>query len=199
MLNTNQMFIYDYLNEVKYNFDEFNQPNVDSIILLKLLDYNYFLKYNKSVEMKYGKRRYLNSSDFIMKGLFFFEKSYDFMNTTSKNFNNRSMWNLCESIKLVYESFPKIIKGNLLKHLKFIPNDDSLLYNLVQYYYTNKNKRNCKILIKKMLAKECNSAIPEISCHILVMLININLMNEKYGVTQRLIIGSIRARNYKFG
>ena len=198
-VNKNHKFIYDYLTAVKYNVETINVPNIDSIILLKLLEYNYFLKYNKSVDLKYEKRKYINCSDFIIKGLYFYEKAYDFMNITYKNFNNRSMWNFCESMKFAYESFPKIIKNSVLKHLNFIPNDDNLLYNLIQYYYSNKHRRNCKILIKKILAKETNTAIAEINCLILIMLINIHLINEKYGVAKILIKGSTQACNYKPG
>ena len=183
IVNKNEKFIFDYCSFAKYNCEELeNQMQVDCIILLKLLEFNLFIKYNKNVELKYQKRNFLNSTDFIMKGLFFYEKAYDFINLTYKNFHDRSIWNFCESLKTTYEGFPKIIKHTIMRHLKFIPNDENLLYNLIQYYYLNKNRRNSKILIKKILAKENSLSISEISCLILLMLININLVNEKYGV-----------------
>lgn len=182
-INKNDKFIFDYLTSAKYNCDLYeNQIQIDCIILLKLLEFNYFIKYNKNVDLKYRKRNFLNSTDFIMKGLFFYEKAYDFINLTCKNFNDRSIWNFCELLKMTYEGYPKIIKHTIIRHLKFSPNDENLLYNLTQYYYLNKNRRNSKILIKKILAKENSLAISEISCLILLMLININLINEKYGV-----------------
>ena len=183
-LNKNGKFIYEYLTAAKCNLTDVNsQFQIDSIILLKLLEFNFFVKYNKSIETKYEKRKFLNCSDFLIKGLFYFEKTYDLMNSTNKNFNNKSVWNFCESLKITYESFPKIIKQTLVRHLKYLPNNDNLLYNLIQYYYLNKNKRNCKILIKKILAKDNNvTAMEETICLILMMLININLNYENYGV-----------------
>lgn len=184
IINKNEKFISQYFSFAKYNCEEFdNQTHVDCIILLKLLEFNFFIKYNKNVELKYQKRNFLNSTDFIMKGLFLYEKAYDFINLTYKTFHDRSIWNFCESLKMTYEEFPKIIKHSIMRHLKFIPNDENLLYNLTQYYYLNKNRRNSKILIKKILAKENSLAVSEISCLILLMLININLINEKYGVS----------------
>ena len=182
--NRNGKFIYEYLTAAKFNLTD-DQFQFDCIVLLKLLEYNLFVKYNKKIEKKYEKRKVLNCSDFLIKGLYYFEKTYDLMNSTNKNFNNKSIWNFCESLKITYENFPKIIKQTVIRHLKYLPNDDNLLYNLIQYYYLNKNKRNCKILIKKILAKDINvTAMEETICLILMMLININLIYEKYGVNK---------------
>lgn len=181
--NSNQKFIQSFLKSEKFSFhDSAQQFQADSIVLLKLLEFNFFLKYNKSVHRKYEKRNLLNHSDIIIKGLYLYEKAYDILTSSLKNFFQKSSWNFCELMKNIFEGYPKLIKATLVRHLKYVPNDDNLLYNLIQYYYLNKNKRNSKILIKKVLAKESTSAVSEIGCLILMMLINIHLANEKYGV-----------------
>lgn len=118
------------------------------VILLKLMENYFYVRYNKELAtLKTGIEK-LNYSDFIVKNLFLFENVYDQVRTTYTNFKAKVYWNFGEICNVIYDNLPKIKKKTIFNHLKYQPNNECLIYHIVQYYYSNKDLRKSKILIK---------------------------------------------------
>lgn len=130
------------------NLPENYQLDYELLLLSKLLEFYMLEKYTKNLNDISDTISKVNTSDFIMGNLFINEDIYDLINISYKNIKEKYFWNFSEIIYFIYNKHPKILKHTILRHLKYCPSQESLLNQLVQYYYDNKDYKKCKSLIR---------------------------------------------------
>lgn len=183
------LFIQNILQKTKVIIAEDSLIENDMIILIKLIEFYLFEKYNKNLKEITQNVKKINVSDFVTQNLFFFENVYDNTQVIYANFKEKIYWNLGEIIQIVYQNFPKMIKKTILRHLQHIPQQDSLIFHIIKYYYSNKDYRKSKILIKKIIIKEDKTELLfDINTICLLMIGNILIYEEKYGEAMDLAI-----------
>jgi tetratricopeptide (TPR) repeat protein len=184
-LNTpNIIFIRKILSNTNKKITETSPIENELILFIKLLEFYFLQKYNKDLQTISATLRKINIGDFLVGNLFLFENVYDDVKSTYSKFKEKVYWNFGEIISSVFTPlFPKMLKKTLLRHIQYMPQDDCLTYHLIQYYYTNKDFRKSKILIRKILAKDDSKSeiIFDIHSISLMMLVNILISEEKYG------------------
>jgi hypothetical protein len=139
-----------FLRKIYKQIDTNNNHSIylEIIPLIKLLEFYFFEQYNKNLEQISQTLNRLNISDYINANLFLFESVYDIVQVSYKSFKEKVYWNFGEIINTAYHNYPKMIKKTLYRHINYLPLQESLLYNIIQYYYSNKEFRKCKILIR---------------------------------------------------
>lgn len=130
------------------NIPENYQLDYELLLLSKLLEFYMIEKYNKNLDKISETLTKVNITDFIISNLFVNEEIYDVINTSYKNIKEKYFWNFSEIIYFIYNKHPRILKYTILRHLKYCPSQESLLNQLVQYYYDNKDYKKCKSLIR---------------------------------------------------
>lgn len=130
------------------NSPESFQLDYELLLLSKLLEYYMIEKCNKNINDISETLNKINVADFIISNLFVNEDIYDLINLSYKNIKEKYFWNFSEIIYFIYTKHPKILKYTILRHLKYSPSQESLLNQLVQYYYDNKDFKKCKSLIR---------------------------------------------------
>lgn len=131
--------------------DKESRIDCELVILSKLTEYFFIEGYNKNLnDIKLSSEK-MNKSDFINQNLFLYEDVYDNMMISYSSFKEKFYWNFGEIIQVVYQKYPKMFKKTIMRHLLNQPNNQSLKYQLIQYYYSNKEYRKTKILIKVKL------------------------------------------------
>jgi hypothetical protein len=146
--NKNLLFIRKIFKESSSTNISYNTLKCDIIVFIKLLELYFFEKYNKSLDNIKDTLDKVNVADFINSNLFLFEEVYDKVGITYKNFKEKIYWNFGEIVNTAYQGFPKMVKKTIYRHLNLLPLQESLLYNIIQYYYSIRNFRKCKILIR---------------------------------------------------
>jgi len=166
---------------------------IDIILLLKLLETYLFRIYMKDMNHIIKTIKILNVGDFIIRNLFLYAEVYDHTRSSIKNFKEKVNWNFCEISASIYNPlFPKFFKKTIYRHLNYIPNDDSFLYNVVQYYYNNKDYQKANLLVNKIISKEDKTELTKDTHSICyLMLINIKINKESYGEALDLAICNI--------
>lgn len=124
------------------------QLDYELLLLSKLLEFYLIEKYNKNINDIKNTLTMVNISDFIIQNLFLNEEIYDIINFSYKNFKEKFFWNFSEIIYFIYIKHPRLLKYTILRHLKYSPSQESLLNQLVQYYYENKDYKKTKLLIR---------------------------------------------------
>lgn len=147
-LNRSSNFILKILTETGYVLSDDSPLEYDIIILLKLLEFYFLEQYNKNLDDIKSAQEKSNVSDFITQNLFLFEEVYDMVRISYTSFKEKFYWNFGEIAQVAYIRYPKMLKKTIMRHLLNNPNNKSLIYYLVQYYYSNKEFRKSKILIK---------------------------------------------------
>ena len=148
----------------------------------------------------------INLDDFLISDMFLYTVSYDILKKSIKNFKEKLYWNFTEMCNIIFNKklgFPKIFKMILMRHLIHIPDNKSLMYNLIQYYYKNQNFRKTKILCDKILSSiepdinsiDKNSIQFEIETIILFIYIHILIKEEKYINAKNLAILNLERLN----
>ena len=179
----NIFFLKNILLQTKTEVNSTSLIETDIIILLKLLESYFFKIYLKDMDHITRSIAILNINDFIIQNLFVYAEVYDHTIATINNFKEKVNWNFCEISGSIYNTlFPKFFKKTIYRHLNYIPNDDSFLYQAVQYYYTNKDYQKANLLITKIISKEDKSDLIQDTHSICyLMLINIKINKESYG------------------
>ena len=137
--------------------ENFNQKN-ETIILLNLIDsLNFYLskKYQKGMKNCENNIKLINIDDFVLSDFFLYPSAYDIIKKTNKNLKDKIYWNygeICNYIINKRLKYPKIFKGTILLHLINMPDEKSLLHNLIQYYYDNKKINKASVLCEKVLS-----------------------------------------------
>jgi hypothetical protein len=130
------------------NIPENYQLDYELLLLSKLLEFYMIEKYNKNLNDISDTLSKVNTSDFIISNLFVNEEIYDVINISYKNIKEKYFWNFSEIIYFIYNKHPRFLKYTILRHLKYCPSQESLLNQLVQYYYDNRDYKKCKSLIR---------------------------------------------------
>ena len=225
--NMNEKFIIENFNKISLNFKEqiFSQnfDNLDEIkiilIIIKAIDFYLMKKFEKKIDNIKTKLNFLNFDDYILLNAFLYDNSLDYIKYHIKNFKEKFYWNFTEILNLVFIkkfSFPKFFKKILYRYLIHIPDNKSLLYNLMNYFYNNKNFKKTKILALKILSninfdidinninsiennnnQNENIILFEIETITLFILSNIYINEEKYSDAKNLSILNLeRILNY---
>jgi hypothetical protein len=177
ILTKNLLFVKKIFDQSKKTAFSYNSK---ATTYIKLLEFYLFQKYNKSII----EATEFTVNDFIVANLFLYEKVYDTLKISYNNFKGKIYWNFGEIVSSVYNPiFPKMFKKTLLRHIQYSPQNESLIYYLIQYYYINKSYRKCKILIRKLINQHDgkNPIINDIKTIIVMMLVNILTCDEKFG------------------
>ncbi len=124
------------------------QLDYELLLLSKLLEFYMIEKCNKDLIDTSDSLNKINLADYIINNLFVNEDIYDLVNLAYINIKEKYFWNFSEIIYFIYCLHPKLLKYTILRHLKYLPSQESLLNQLVQYYYENKDFKNCKALIR---------------------------------------------------
>ena len=141
----------------KINKKNFNTNN-EIIILLNLIDsLNFYLlkKYQKGMNYCENNIKLINVDDFILSDFFLYPSAYDTIKKTNKNLKEKIYWNLGEICNYLINKrlkYPRIFKGSILLHLINVPDEKSLLNNLIHYYYDNKKINKAIVLCEKVLS-----------------------------------------------
>ena len=141
----------------KINKENFNTNN-EIIILLNLIDsLNFYLlkKYQKGMNDCENNIKLINVDDFILSDFFLYPSAYDTIKKTNKNLKEKIYWNLGEICNYLINKrlkYPRIFKGSILLHLINVPDEKSLLNNLIHYYYDNKKINKAIVLCEKVLS-----------------------------------------------
>ena len=141
----------------KINKENFNTNN-EIIILLNLIDsLNFYLlkKYQKGMNYCENNIKLINVDDFILSDFFLYPSAYDTIKKTNKNLKEKIYWNLGEICNYLINKrlkYPRIFKGSILLHLINVPDEKSLLNNLIHYYYDNKKINKAIVLCEKVLS-----------------------------------------------
>ena len=134
---------------------DINSDYIIQMILIRSIEYSLNKKYTKNFNDITNSISLLNIDDFIMNDLFIDSNIYDRLKHSIKNYKQKLFWLFCELSSLLYTKklgYPKIFKFILMNHIKYQPDCKPLTYNLIQYYYLNKNFRKTKILCRKILS-----------------------------------------------
>jgi len=177
-LSKNSVFVVNLLNSsgLVKTWNKEMYIYYDMALLFKLLENLFIKKYNKTISEISEKKQRINISDYIVKGLYLYGSAYDKIDRPCKIFRQKKYWYFCEIMQKLCINYEKVIKITILRHLSFNPNEDNLLYFLIQYYYQNRHYHRCKTLINKILTKEKLSFENVETTNILIMmLINIQL------------------------
>jgi len=118
------------------------------LFLSKILEFYMMEKYNKDLNGISETLNKIEISDMIIDNLFVNEDIYDLINHSYKKIKEKYFWNFSEIIYSIYMKHPRILKYTILRHLKYCPSQESLLNQLVQYYYENKDFKKCKSIIR---------------------------------------------------
>jgi hypothetical protein len=137
-----------FISKLKEFVPESDSINIEIVMFIKLLEYYFFEQYNKDIEDINKSIDCMNVADFINANLFLFESVYDIVEVSYKSFKEKVYWNFGEIVNLAFSNYPKMIKKTLYRHLNYLPSQNSLLYYLILYYYSNKEFRRCKLLIR---------------------------------------------------
>ena len=188
--------------------NEINLSNIDElyILIIKNIDSILMKKYNKDINSTHTSISNTNVDDFIISDMFIYTNSYDILKKSIKNFKEKLYWNFTEMCNIVLNKklqFPKIFKMILMRHLTYVPDNKSLIYNLIQYYYKNQNFRKAKILCDKILSSievninsiDKNSIQFEIETIVLFIYIHILIKEEKYNEAKNLAILNLERLN----
>ena len=144
-------------SEGKIKKENFNTNN-EIIILLNLIDsLNFYLlkKYQKGMNNCEFNIKLINVDDFILSDFFLYPSAYDTIKKTNKNLKEKIYWNLGEICNYLINKrlkYPRIFKGSILLHLINVPDEKSLLNNLIHYYYDNKKINKAIVLCEKVLS-----------------------------------------------
>jgi len=130
------------------NTPESYQLDYELLLLSKLLEFYMIEKNNNNLNNIADSLSRVNTSDFIIGNLFINEEIYDIIDVSYRNFKEKYYWNFSEIIYFIYNRHPRVLKYTILRHLKYCPSQESLLNQLVQYYYENKDYKKCKSLIR---------------------------------------------------
>ena len=139
---------------IKENFN----TNNEIIILLNLIEsLNFYLlkKYQKGMNDCENNIKLINIDDFILSDYFLYPSAYDTIKKTNKNLKEKIYWNLGEICNYLINKrlkYPRIFKGSILLHLINVPDEKSLLNNLIHYYYDNKKINKAIVLCEKVLS-----------------------------------------------
>lgn len=193
--NKNLNFLKQILANKNIIYRPDTQIDCDMILLIKVLEYYLLLKYNKDIAHIIKSNDKMNVSDFIIKNLFLYESIYDETSSVYEKFKEKLNWNFCEILQGVYNLYPKIVKRTIFRHLNYLPLDQSFTYNLIQYYYKNKDFRKTKILIRKLITKEATNEselIKDIVSITILILVNILVNDEKFGEALELAIFNLQ-------
>lgn len=145
------------INKINLNHTHFStqrtvsenyQLDFELVLLSKLLEIFMIKKYNKSLENISESLKNINNADFIMMNIYLNEEIYDLMNLAYNNFKDKYFWNFSEVLFCIYQKYPRILKYTILRHLKYSPSQESLLNQIIQYYYENKDYKKTKTLIR---------------------------------------------------
>jgi hypothetical protein len=148
-INKNITFIKNIIKDTVISYPvESVGCDVDLIIFSKLLEFYFLEQYNKDLNDIKLSQETFNVSDYIIKNLFLFEEIYDFTIEKYKSYKEKIYWNFGEICQMIYINYPKMFKKTILRHLLNRPNNQSLTYNLIQYYNSNKDYRKTKILYR---------------------------------------------------
>jgi hypothetical protein len=120
----------------------------ETILLIKLLEYFFLQQYNKDLNQISNPLERMNVADFINNNLFLYDSVYDLINKSYQSFKDKVYWNFCEILNSTFSIYQKVIKKIILFHLNYRPQQESLLYNIIQYYYNNREYRKAKMLIR---------------------------------------------------
>ena len=225
--NMNEKFIIENFNKISLNFKEqiFSQnfDNLDDIkiilIIIKAIDFYLMKKFEKKIDNIKTKLNFLNFDDYILLNAFLYDNSLDYIKYHIKNFKEKFYWNFTEILNLIFIKkfgFPKFFKKILYRYLIHIPDNKSLLFNLMNYFYNNKNFKKTKILALKILSninfdidinninsiennnnQNENIILFEIETITLFILSNIYINEEKYSDAKNLSILNLeRILNY---
>ena len=227
--NINENFIIENFNKISLNFKEqiFSQnfDNLNEIkiilIIIKAIDFYLMKKFEKKIDNIKTKLNFLNFDDYILLNAFLYDNSLDYIKYHIQNFKEKFYWNFTEILNLIFTkkfSFPKFFKKILYRYLIHIPDNKSLLFNLMNYFYNNKNFKKTKILALKILSninfdidinninsnennnnnnQNENIILFEIETITLFILSNININEEKYSDAKNLSILNLeRILNY---
>ena len=175
---------------IESNFSDFTLEQIYILVIKKIDDY-LMKKYSKDMNSTIISINNINLDDFLISDMFLYTVSYDILKKSIKNFKEKLYWNFTEMCNIIFNKklgFPKIFKMILMRHLIHIPDNKSLMYNLIQYYYKNQNFRKTKILCDKILSSiepdinsiDKNSIQFEIETIILFIYIHILIKEEKY-------------------
>jgi len=129
------------------NLPENYQLDYELLLLSKILEFYMIEKHNKNDNISDSIIK-VNTSDFIIGNLFINEDIYDLVNVSYKNIKEKYFWNFSEIIYFIYNKHPRVLKYTILRHLRYCPSQESLLNQLVQYYYENKDYKKSKSLIR---------------------------------------------------
>jgi hypothetical protein len=184
LIAINIPILQNLLKTLKNPLNESSSILNENIILIKLLEYYLMANNNKDISQISESTNKINIMDFIMKNLFLYENVYDIISKSYTNFQEKLYWNFGEIVCSVYTPiFPAVVKKTILRHIEYLPNNESLIYHLIQYYYSCKDYRKAKILINKILLKnESKSALLfEILLFSLIMMVSILSYEEEIG------------------
>ena len=141
----------------KISKNEFSNHH-EMIIFFNLIDcLNYYLnkKHKKGLTNCENRINLINIDDFILTDFFLFPSAYDIIIKTNNNLKEKIYWNFGEICNYLINRklrYPKIFKGTILLHLINVPDEKSLLHNLIQYYYENKKFNKAIVLCEKVLS-----------------------------------------------
>jgi hypothetical protein len=122
--------------------------NTEVILMIKLIEYYFLQQYNKDLTHISKSLDNMNVADFINNNLFLYDTVYDLIKISYKSFKEKVYWNFCEVLNSTFSTNTKVIKKIILFHLSYLPQQESLLYNIIQYYYNNRDYRKAKVLIR---------------------------------------------------
>ena len=190
---------------IESNFSDFTLDQI-YILVIKKIDELLMKKYSKNMSSTTLSISNINLDDFLISDMFLYTVSYDILKKSIKNFKEKLYWNFTEMCNIIFNKklgFPKIFKMILMRHLIHIPDNKSLMYNLIQYYYKNQNFRKTKILCDKILSSiepdinsiDKNSIQFEIETIILFIYIHILIKEEKYINAKNLAILNLERLN----
>lgn len=186
---------------------DLSDPTIIEILLIKSIEIVLEKKYNKDFSKITGSISFLNIDDFIMNDIFIYPNVYDKIKNSITNFKQKFYWNLCELTNLIYGkklASQKLFKFFLLNQIKYLPDCKSLVYNLIQYYYSNRNYRKTKILCKKLLSTVNYSSNEEINkntidqiefeidTRVLFIYSHINLLEDNFELAKDLCILNLK-------
>lgn len=145
----------EFLNKLMQcsNIISTEDPKVEFIFLIKLLEYHFLKKHLKNTDTIYSLNNSINYNDYIVKLMFLFEGVYDKISIAIKSFKDKISREFCEFVDFALKDFPKLSKYYVLRQLKFLPNDESYKYFLIHYFYLNGNFKKSKFLIRVTFRK----------------------------------------------
>ena len=192
-------------SKIHIDFSNFTLEQI-YIFVIKKIDEFLIKKYSKNMDSTVNSIFNINLDDFLISDMFLYTNSYDILKKSIKNFKEKLYWNFTEMCNIIFNKkfgFPKIFKMILIRHLIYIPDNKSLMYNLIQYYYKNQNYKKTKILCDKILSSiepdinsiDKNSIQFEIETIILFIYIHILIKEEKYNDAKNLAILNLERLN----